>query len=195
MEEQALNHRAPTPVVTEDETSDTEEPAQYHVYPALVVSSPSSDSAMMSPQHYHPRLVRSHDDLAAQMCIRPSSMPHAGVGLHTACAFSAGEAVICMRRSRHVRSWKDAEAWVSINKHKGTDVVIRLNSRSYFLDDAICISEFGDSYHHCPWRAVNDAYQKPSNVVWQIFRVSPRTGGAAAPRSSQLGLQLVGARG
>jgi hypothetical protein len=57
-----------------------------------------------------------------------------------------------------------------------TDVVIRLNSRSYFLDDAI--PGFGDSYHHCPWRAVNDAYHKPSNVAWQIFKVSPITGGA-----------------
>ena len=75
-----------------------------------------------------------------------------------------------------LRSWKDAEAWVSMHQLKGTDVVIRLNSRSYFLDDAI--PEFGDSYHHCPWRAVNDAYQKPSNVAWQIFRVSPSTGGA-----------------
>ena len=76
--------------------------------------------------------------------------------------------VVCMRRPTHVRSWKDADAWVSINELKGADVVIRLNSRSFFLDEAV--PEFGDSYDHCPWRAVNDAHHEPSNIAWQIFR-------------------------
>ena len=80
-----------------------------------------------------------------------------------------------MRRPRHLRSWKDAAAWASMHQLKGADVVIRLNSKSYFLDDAI--PEFGGSYDHIPWRAVNDAYHKPSNVAWQLFRESPVTGG------------------
>jgi hypothetical protein len=96
--------------VTQSEASDDVEAAEYFVYPALVGTSPPSPPVMMLPQPANPKLALSHDDMAAQMCIRQSAMPHAGVGLHTACAFSAGEAVICMRRPRHVRSWKDAEA-------------------------------------------------------------------------------------
>jgi hypothetical protein len=81
-----------------------------------------------------------------------------------------------MRKPIHVRSWKDADAWVLVHGLQGADVIIRLNSRSFLLDHAI--PQFGDSYDHCPWRAVNDAHHEPSNLAWQIFREKIDAGAA-----------------
>ena len=144
-----------------------------HAYPAMPL--PLSDRDILDGMSSkHPRLLQTHDSLAAETYIHQSTIPHAGVGLHTRRAFNVGEPVVCMRRPTHVRSWKDADAWVLINELKGADVVIRLNSRSFFLDEAV--PEFGDSYDHCPWRAVNDAHHTPSNLAWQIFREKIGTG-------------------
>ena len=147
-----------------------------HAYPALPLNtlSLSDRDSMDGMSNTHPRLLQTHDGLAADVYIHHSAIPHAGVGLHTRRKFNVGEPIVCMRRPMHVRSWKDADAWVTINELKGADIVIRLNSRSFFLDEAV--PEFGDSYDHCPWRAVNDAHREPSNIAWQIFREKPGTG-------------------
>ena len=138
-----------------------------HAYPAMPLS--LSDRELIGGvSSTHPRLFQTHDGLAADTYIHQSALPHAGVGLHARRAFAVGEPVACMRKPIHVRSWKDADAWVLIHGLQGADVIIRLNSRSFFLDDAI--PQFGDSYDHCPWRAVNDAHHEPSNLAWQIFR-------------------------
>ena len=138
-----------------------------HAYPAMPLS--LSDRELIGGvSSTHPRLFQTHDGLAADTYIHQSALPHAGVGLHARRAFAVGEPVACMRKPIHVRSWKDADAWVLIHGLQSADVIIRLNSRSFFLDNAI--PQFGDSYDHCPWRAVNDAHHEPSNLAWQIFR-------------------------
>ena len=108
-----------------------------HAYPAMPLSVSLIATFIDGMSNTHPRLLQTHDGLAAETYIHQSAIPHAGVGLHTRRAFNVGEPVVCMRRPMHVRSWKDADAWVSINELKGADIVIRLNSRSFFLDEAV----------------------------------------------------------
>jgi len=146
-----------------------------HAYPAMPLS--LSDREIISGvSSTHPRLLQTHDGLAADTYIHQSALPHAGVGLHARRAFAVGEPVACMRKPIHVRSWKDADAWVLVHGLQGADAIIRLNSRSFFLDNGI--PQFGDSYDHCPWRAVNDAHHEPSNLAWQIFREKIDAGAA-----------------
>ena len=74
-----------------------------HVYPAMPL--PLSDRDVIDGMSStHPRLLQTHDGLAAETYIHQSTIPHAGVGLHTRRAFNVGEPVVCMRRPMHVLS-------------------------------------------------------------------------------------------